>query len=93
MRAHKTGKAHALLAEGTAYVEALRADPALVDGYPYPFLLLIAPGGAAKPADIFWGVAALEARGWSAESWDMADAVGAWRVVMRRASPTDPNAG
>ncbi|WP_330296111.1 hypothetical protein [Streptomyces sp. NBC_00503] len=79
--------AESLLAEGAVHVETLRANPNAIDAYPYSFLLLIARGGASTPNEIFWGVATLEAKGWTAESWDMAPAglkFGAWRVVMRR---------
>ncbi|MFE2285077.1 hypothetical protein ACFXDJ_12990 [Streptomyces sp. NPDC059443] len=79
--------AQSLLADGVVHVETLQADPNVIDTYPYSRLLLIARGGASAPNEIFWGVATLEAKGWTAESWDMATAglkFGVWRVVMRR---------
>lgn len=82
--------AQALLTEGAVHVETLQSDPNTLDAYPYSHLLLIARGGASAPAQIFWGVATLEAKGWTTESWDMAPAglkSGVWRVVMRRPSP------
>lgn len=79
--------ARALLAGGAVQVETLQSDPGTLDEYPYSHLLLIARGGASAPGQIFWGVTTLEAKGWTAESWDMATAgltSGVWRVVMRR---------